>query len=908
MLPTSNTVGQSKMSVQMPPPVRIKTIHSSDIRFGQNLWKRIQTTLKRTQKPDHHIPNFVENFAEAVFINDNEQEITGKDILKYFVANKRRLDGQPGEPNYMFGQDAPGKAYGSRYAWVLDKIFGFQSKETNLSMLRLLTLDDLLSLQENKEEDSPANPLYLSQKAQKLLRLANMVPEERAAYLNKYPYNYPAVSNSHQPPPTSQENSQKSPPGMPYGAYGYVRPQIQPGIFKRFKILLRYAIPLGGALGIVYYLTSTPSESISQNDPIQQPATSPSISAEKTPSSTQLPQENQLKTVEQALTLAKAGKFKRQVTEVNHHNGFYSYQFKSMYEAGARVGRTYTLPYVQETQRQMLLNGLRDARFSVEASEKSDSITNHPEYLIGGTLMALVAVSILVHLRNRKNNAKMRGRRQEFLQRQLPQNTPSPDRENLFLPNNKGFEVDITPKERFSDVGGNYLAKSELISFLNKLQKRLSGDNIELSKGIAFEGPPGTGKTLLAKALAGEAGVPCIDLGGSDFDEMFVGVGASRVRDLFRTAREQAYEHGACIIFIDEIDSVGKRREKHGSSGSSERENTLTALLKEMDGFRPRENIFVLAATNRYDMLDPALKRRFTQSISVENPQSNQERQEILQIHLKRLCKKYGLTLDTPQSIDAMASLTRGLSGDALYKTVHGAIDITMDQNRQTITLDDLVEGFQSHQFGKKVGIPIGNAEREKTAHHEHGHGLLGLASGISPFIVSMFQRGKSLGRVALDPRFFSEVSRTKKDYLAEYLILVGGTTAEEAGYGDLGRTSGHAGDLEMLDQKLRQMLTLRFLDTQYAPNVLNSQTPFSESQMKLAEQFNQQALQAANAIIQKVGPERMSNMVKESLELDKELIGPEALAFYQKHIGPDLLKELQEIADSFFKNPTGNK
>ena len=351
-----------------------------------------------------------------------------------------------------------------------------------------------------------------------------------------------------------------------------------------------------------------------------------------------------------------------------------------------------------------------------------------------------------------------------------------------------------TVKVTFKDVAGLYGAKEEvmeIVDFLKNPQKytTLGG---KIPKGALLVGPPGTGKTLLAKAVAGEANVPFFSISGSDFVEMFVGVGASRVRDLFRQAKEKA----PCIVFIDEIDAVGRARGKNvGFSSNDERENTLNQLLTEMDGFGTNSGVIVLAATNRADILDKALLRagRFDRQIHVELPELK-EREEIFKVHIKNL------KLSTDFDVDFMAKHTPGFSGADIANVCNEAALTAARKNKPAIDKQDFLDAVDRIVGGleRKSSI-ITNTEKKSIAHHEAGHAavswLLPYANPL--FKVTLIPRGQALGAAWYLPE--ERKLWTKSQMVDEMCALIGGRVAEEIVNGE--PSTGAQNDLERLTQ-----------------------------------------------------------------------------------------------------------
>lgn len=345
----------------------------------------------------------------------------------------------------------------------------------------------------------------------------------------------------------------------------------------------------------------------------------------------------------------------------------------------------------------------------------------------------------------------------------------------------------------FKDVAGLYGAKEEVMEIVDFLKnpKKYTSLGAKIPKGALLVGPPGTGKTLLAKAVAGEANVPFFSISGSDFVEMFVGVGASRVRDLFRQAKEKA----PCIVFIDEIDAVGRARAKNGGfSSNDERENTLNQLLTEMDGFGTNSGVIVLAATNRSDILDKALMRagRFDRQIHVELPELK-EREEIFQVHLK------GIKLGDDFNVEFMAKHTPGFSGADIANVCNEAALTAARRGHTAVLQQDFLDAVDRIIGGleRKSNTIMTPAEKRTTAYHEAGHALVGwlLPYADPVFKVSIIPRGNALGLTWSLPEERKNWSRSIM--MDQMSVLIGGRVAEEILNGE--PSTGALNDLERM-------------------------------------------------------------------------------------------------------------
>ncbi|MGE0441614.1 MAG: ATP-dependent zinc metalloprotease FtsH [Gemmatimonadales bacterium] len=360
-----------------------------------------------------------------------------------------------------------------------------------------------------------------------------------------------------------------------------------------------------------------------------------------------------------------------------------------------------------------------------------------------------------------------------------------------------------TPKLTFADVAGADEAKVELqeiIEFLKDPQKftRLGG---RLPKGALLVGPPGTGKTLLAKAVAGEAGRPFFSMSGSDFVEMFVGVGASRVRDLF----EQGKAHAPCIIFIDEIDAVGRHRGAGLGGGHDEREQTLNQLLVEMDGFESNDGVILIAATNRPDVLDPALLRpgRFDRQIVVDAPDVR-GREGILRVHTRKI------PLASDVRLDVLAKGTPGLCGADLANLVNEAAVLAARRNKSLVDMQDFEEAKDKVMLGvERRSLQLTEDERKLTAYHEAGHAIVSIKiPGLDPLHkVTIIPRGRALGLTTWLPEQ-DRRNVTRHWLLGNLACSFGGRVAEELVFGPEKITTGAAGDIEQATSLARRMVT----------------------------------------------------------------------------------------------------
>ena len=384
-----------------------------------------------------------------------------------------------------------------------------------------------------------------------------------------------------------------------------------------------------------------------------------------------------------------------------------------------------------------------------------------------------------------------------------------------------------SPKIGFKDVAGADEAVEELQEIKEFLEnpKKFQALGARIPKGVLLYGPPGTGKTLLARAVAGEAGVPFFSISGSDFVEMFVGVGASRVRDLF----EQAKQSSPCIIFMDEIDAVGRHRGAGMGGGHDEREQTLNQLLVEMDGFETKDNVILIAATNRPDILDPALLRpgRFDRQIVVDRP-DRIGRRKILEVHSK------GKPLDKEIELDTLAAGTPGFTGADLANLINEAALLSARFGKKVIGQAELEEGIMRVLAGpEKKARLLGEKERKITAYHEMGHALVGhyLENTNPVHKITIVSRGQALGLTISLPTEDKYLT-TKSTLMDDLAMTLGGRAAEELVFHEV--TTGAANDLEKVTATSKAMIMRYGMSEKLGPRVLgrNHDQPFLGREM----------------------------------------------------------------------------
>ena len=446
---------------------------------------------------------------------------------------------------------------------------------------------------------------------------------------------------------------------------------------------------------------------------------------------------------------------------------------------------------------------------------------------------------------------------------------------------------EVKGKVTFNDVAGVEEAKEEVeevVEFLRDPKKfsRLGG---KIPRGCLLVGPPGTGKTLLARAIAGEAGVPFFTISGSDFVEMFVGVGASRVRDMF----EQGKKHSPCIIFIDEIDAVGRSRGAGLGGGNDEREQTLNQLLVEMDGFDTNEGVIIIAATNRPDVLDPALLRpgRFDRQVVVSNPDIL-GREKILKVHAKKISMSPDVNLRT------VARGTPGFSGADLANLVNEAALLAARKNKRIVTSQEFEEAKDKVMMGaERRSMVLTEEEKKLTAYHEAGHAIVTLNEKAAYPIhkATIIPRGRALGMVMQLPER-DEVSQTREQLHAQMAIAMGGRVAEEIIFGDDKVTTGAASDIEQATKRARAMVMRAGLSKELGPILYgeNEEEVFLGRSVARQQNMSEETARKVDAEIKRfvdMGYEKAKKILKEKIEDLHKLA--KALLVYETLTGSEI-------------------
>ena len=445
-----------------------------------------------------------------------------------------------------------------------------------------------------------------------------------------------------------------------------------------------------------------------------------------------------------------------------------------------------------------------------------------------------------------------------------------------------------SPKIGFKDVAGVDEAVEELQEIKEFLEnpKKFLALGARIPKGVLLYGPPGTGKTLLARAVAGEAGVPFFSISGSDFVEMFVGVGASRVRDLF----EQAKQAAPCIVFVDEIDAVGRHRGAGLGGGNDEREQTLNQLLVEMDGFELKDNVILIAATNRPDILDPALLRpgRFDRQIVVDRP-DRVGRRKILEVHTK------GKPLAREIELDTLAAGTPGFTGADLANLVNEAALLAARRGKKLIDQEELEEGIMRVIAGpeKKTRL-LSEEERKITAYHEMGHALVGhyLEHTDEIHKVSIISRGQALGYTISLPREDRYLT-TKATLMSQMAMMLGGRAAEELVFFEV--TTGAANDIEKVTSTSKQMIMRYGMSEKLGPRLLgrNHDLPFLGREMSAQPDYSEEMAREIDDEVRRVIEEAHETALQVLREHTEELHQLSGILIERETIDKDQFERL---------------
>jgi len=459
---------------------------------------------------------------------------------------------------------------------------------------------------------------------------------------------------------------------------------------------------------------------------------------------------------------------------------------------------------------------------------------------------------------------------------------------------------------RFSDVAGVDEAKEELVEVVDFLKSPQKYTEIggKIPKGVLLVGPPGTGKTLLARAVAGEAGVPFFRISGSDFVEMFVGVGASRVRDLFKQAREKA----PCIVFIDELDAIGKSRINSIGGGNDEREQTLNQLLVEMDGFDNEKGLIILAATNRPDILDPALLRpgRFDRQVPVERPDVK-GREEILRIHSKNV------KLDGEVNFESLAHGTIGFSGADLANVVNEAALLAVRNGHAKVLMSDFNDAIDKVSIGlKKKTRKENEKERRIVAFHETGHALVGAFTPGYPPVnkITVVPRSHGVGGFTQYREEEEKTLQTERDLINEVDVLLGGRAAEQVVFNEI--STGAANDIQRATDTIRKMITAYGMSGRFKNVTLGKSGQgygFGPAEPQLVREYSEETQKYIDEEIARIMAERFKHVLsllkekKHVMEyIANRLLEKETI---EQHEFKEIIQAEADLAAKSVKDPT---
>ena len=459
---------------------------------------------------------------------------------------------------------------------------------------------------------------------------------------------------------------------------------------------------------------------------------------------------------------------------------------------------------------------------------------------------------------------------------------------------------------RFSDVAGVDEAKEELVEVVDFLKSPQKYTEIggKIPKGVLLVGPPGTGKTLLARAVAGEAGVPFFRISGSDFVEMFVGVGASRVRDLFKQAREKA----PCIVFIDELDAIGKSRINSIGGGNDEREQTLNQLLVEMDGFDNEKGLIILAATNRPDILDPALLRpgRFDRQVPVERPDVK-GREEILRIHSKNV------KLDGEVNFESLAHGTIGFSGADLANVVNEAALLAVRNGHAKVLMSDFNDAIDKVSIGlKKKTRKENEKERRIVAFHETGHALVGAFTPGYPPVnkITVVPRSHGVGGFTQYREEEEKTLQTERDLINEVDVLLGGRAAEQVVFNEI--STGAANDIQRATDTIRKMITTYGMSGRFKNVTLGKSGQgygFGPAEPQLVREYSEETQKYIDEEIARIMAERFKHVLsllkekKQVMEyIANRLLEKETI---EQHEFNEIIQAEADLAAKSVKDPT---
>ena len=737
-------------------------------------------------------------------------------------------------------------------------------------------------------------------------------------------------------PPISPSSRRPIPvaPSGCHNAYGFAPGrEIAAGAVKRLLVVTALGAPIAGAAYCVSRGAQFPtavtktSLSLSKQDPVSRAEIETGV-------------RSVFRDAREAVLLAEQGRLHPTALEtVNDYSGLASYRFKLRTQAdGEKPDTAHSVIFSKEIslsgvpigeQRDNFLRALKASGISVKRADggADPSLGQDPASTlttIFGAVIAASLISVAVNL--------LQGRRRAHapLSPSKPAaagQSPSDGIGSLEgLARYRG-EIAVRPIQRFKDIGGleHVVGQlKELQSDIELIQRGVPG--VLLPSGLVLYGPPGTGKTALVRALAGESGVPLLQVDGAQLTKLLKGTGPASLAAAFQDARcirdretqrlrqvsgASGLEQGVVIMLIDELDSVAGKRAAGGEIGDDERQNIVNTMLQEMNGFdvQRNRNVIVVGATNLIDKLDPALLRpgRFTDKIEVPLPVAWQQRLDILKKLEVPIMGARGMYFGDQKALEHLAKISVGKTGDELRSILEESVKIATRGGRAWATGTDLFEAFQRQSFGRIRDNFLAEEKREIIAFHEHGHGVVGLACGIKPLVVSMLSRGFSGGRVVFDPQSVGEVLRTQRQMLSRLLASAGGRAAELEHYGVLGATEGASMDLDQMRGVVRDMISVGMLDDLYDSNLRASPSHHvADRHSKIINEMVTNAVEAAKKILRAIGNDQMTQLVRDSLDLGRELAGDEAEQFYRERISEEKFEMAAQIVEGFMKAPRG--
>lgn len=585
-----------------------------------------------------------------------------------------------------------------------------------------------------------------------------------------------------------------------------------------------------------------------------------------------------LSSVDQALVKAELGKIKSAKLYINTNRGSTSAYYEFLLENGNKA--YLSLPNdpkeIERLEQGLRTLGNKPIYITKGAGSSTETIVSWSTAIIPPVLVSTLMLTLIIYYRRMIKGGK------------------------------EGLKPE-KPNTKFSDVRG-YPA---IVKRLEKVVKYIKDEDknkvkAELPKGVLLIGPPGTGKTLMARAVAGESDIPIIVINTSGLMQMIGGVGVAKLKEAFKVAENEVKKYGQCIIFLDELDSVGAKRTNATDGVTDERVRILTFLLTKMDGFKPNSGIMIMAATNRADILDPALVSRFTLQIDVPLPISSNQREDILDRYLSKKQEENLLAEDV--DIKWLADNTEGFSGRDLENLVIKAALIAFEQEQSLITRENFKEAITEINIGMESGAQVKGEHRKVIAVHEpSGHGLLGMACKRRIDAVSSMPRGPSLGHVMFSGGLYNKVLPNRTELLESLLILMGGRAAELELLPESSETTGAGADYREARNIIRIMLNSAMFPGHVANDYSDPSKELTDEDREFATRVLDKALLVSREIIKTAPEENLRGLVAEYLGLDEELTGEQAEALFTKHLKDINWESIYKLVEGF-KEEFGNK